>query len=853
MESSEVTPRGSPYSQKCASCRTLICCATFEELQQLFTGKGGKSVKSCKHCRATTKSLGASVRVQEETSFGLDEHFEVHEDFIEVVSSFLELHDRHVFDSEAQPLKLRVTLSESVVLGNDISVALCAQREDRDAQKQAAIYLRNDIFDCSGYYFHLRRCKERPDGPDYFLTCSRSQERKTERDPLSLQRYTSVKEFFPCHGELHITFSKSNLSVTITYDHKCHTETPKFHVTEEFKETELHTITKQQVYNVWLSLTRKEWERDDADDFKSAQMLLDGQDGYRLIEGLQEPGVSLAFTTPCFNDTIKFNRTKMTEVFIDSTFGTNIHGYELYCVLTEYDLVSLPLSYLLLDTRGIQEVGKRGSRLTAWLTALRATGLNPNVVHTDKDFAEVTAASIAFKANNDRYNHHLCHRHSLRAIDQYITGKMKSKGFDSVDNSRNSTRLTALPRYLYFLSEESDWMQSNGQSKKCTPEKARILRAMIKRHLLRHPFLPKTFLDGEGTPALEGLQYQTYEEIHANAIKEMLEFCKTIDQPKIFRYFWNNWYRPAFKNIGSRWEIASLCGRPGANGAIPISRTTMRLESHWRILKKDYGSRFIKPRLDVLAYIICTGLVRSRIHLYLQVEAGREKPSAYKDLVHLWRKCADAINQDCIVKRDKVYHTDKDQWLCSCPSFILNSRYLCKHLVSFYSRPQPDGNGRFLVQPPPLYSPRLFQERLPLIRFSEHEINGPMTISSGEDLSDCIDDDDARSVSYAEELASLELVSAENPEAAEENDEDIKEFLRVVHWASGPECESNPRMQRAFYRHFSNKEASFLSEFKRPYEEAVGTSRSGSSNTMRKAPRSYYYSRPQNQSRVSRE
>ncbi|KAJ8100171.1 hypothetical protein POJ06DRAFT_125551 [Lipomyces tetrasporus] len=52
MESSVVSPRGSQYSQKCASCRTLICCATFEERQGLFIGKGGKSDKSCKNCRA---------------------------------------------------------------------------------------------------------------------------------------------------------------------------------------------------------------------------------------------------------------------------------------------------------------------------------------------------------------------------------------------------------------------------------------------------------------------------------------------------------------------------------------------------------------------------------------------------------------------------------------------------------------------------------------------------------------------------------------------------------------------------------------------------------------------------------
>ncbi|KAK9489765.1 hypothetical protein V1508DRAFT_329294, partial [Lipomyces doorenjongii] len=108
------------------------------------------------------------------------------------------------------------------------------------------------------------------------------------------------------------------------------------------------------------------------------------------------------------------------------TFGTTKHGFELYAVVTEYDLVSLPLSYLLLDTRGIQENGKRGSRLTTWLMELRNAGLTPKWVHTDKDFAEILinyiAASLAFGRNNDGYNHHLCLWHNLRAISQHISG-----------------------------------------------------------------------------------------------------------------------------------------------------------------------------------------------------------------------------------------------------------------------------------------------------------------------------------------------------------------------------------------------------------------------------------------------
>ncbi|KAK9334358.1 hypothetical protein V1521DRAFT_375118 [Lipomyces starkeyi] len=796
-----------------------------------------------------------SIRATKRTSYGLDEQFESHDDFIEIISSFMEQHDSHAFDADAHSLRFRATLAECFVIENDVSVGSCAQTNDQSLQKRAIKCFRNDIFDCTGYYFHLRRCNERVDGPRFSLTCSRSNERRTgERDPSSVQRYTTSREFFECHGDLHISFSKSNRSATIIYDHKCHAEAPKFRITEEiqqyikaqqllaprqiyqnliqladtpqFAKTDLHTITRQQVYNVWLSLAKREWERDGTDDFRSAQLLVGEHSGFQLIPGLQEPGVSLAFATPY------------------STFGTNRHGYELYCVITEYDLVSIPLSYLLLDTRGVQEVGKRGSRLTTWLMALRDAGLKPGVVHTDKDFAEVTAAAIAFKRENPGYKHHLCLWHSLRAIDQHITGKARPSGSDTIENARSSIRSSALPSYLRFLSEEADWILSKGHTKLCTSEQAGNIRSMVKRHLLRHPILPKVVYDN--TIAPQALVFETYEYIHASSVRELLDYCKSIGQPKLFRYFWNNWYRPEYGGIASRWEIASLCGRPDSDTTIPISRTTMRIESHWRILKKDYASRFVRPRLDVLCYIVITGLVRSRIHLQRQVQLGREKPSSYKDFVQLWRKCAEAVDNSAILKRAEIYHTDKDKWVCSCPSFVLNSRYICKHLVSFYSS-RSDNNGPFVVRLPPTFNPELFQERWPLVKFNEHELIGPDIIGQGVELNDCADEE-TNSLTYAEELASLQLLPAEDPEGAEEDDEEAMEILRVMHWASGEQCKFNPRMQRNICSFIPNKKA-FLAQFKRPYEEALGHSRSIADNTMRKAPRTYFHMRPQNQSR----
>ncbi|KAK9390118.1 hypothetical protein V1515DRAFT_529902, partial [Lipomyces mesembrius] len=86
------------------------------------------------------------------------------------------------------------------------------------------------------------------------------------------------------------------------------------------------------------------------------------------------------------------------------------------------------------------------------------------------------------------------------------------------------------------------------------------------------PLIAKVVYDNADAP--HTLLYQ----IHASSIKEMLEYCRSIDQPKLFRYVWSNWYRP---------ELKMLRGRQGSDATIPISSTTMRLESHWRIFKKD--------------------------------------------------------------------------------------------------------------------------------------------------------------------------------------------------------------------------------------------------------------------------
>ncbi|KAK9329809.1 hypothetical protein V1520DRAFT_378611 [Lipomyces starkeyi] len=96
----------------------------------------------------------------------------------------------------------------------------------------------------------------------------------------------------------------------------------------QFENIELRTITRQQVYNIWLARTRNEWETDSANAFRSAQLLVGEQPGYRLAEGLRQPGISLAFITPSFSDFVKYNRATNDRSIYRLTFG-----YELYSIL----------------------------------------------------------------------------------------------------------------------------------------------------------------------------------------------------------------------------------------------------------------------------------------------------------------------------------------------------------------------------------------------------------------------------------------------------------------------------------------------------------------------------------------
>ncbi|KAK9243568.1 hypothetical protein V1506DRAFT_381246 [Lipomyces tetrasporus] len=130
MEPSGFALHDSNYSQKCVSCGTLVCCETFQDLQKMFITADGRPAKTCKRCRDNAKGREKSIRAKRRSSFDLDEQFENHDEFIEIISSFMEQRDGHIFDPDAHSVRFRATLADCFVIENDASVASCAQNND---------------------------------------------------------------------------------------------------------------------------------------------------------------------------------------------------------------------------------------------------------------------------------------------------------------------------------------------------------------------------------------------------------------------------------------------------------------------------------------------------------------------------------------------------------------------------------------------------------------------------------------------------------------------------------------------------------------------------------------------------
>ncbi len=113
---------------------------------------------------------------------------------------------------------------------------------------------------------------------------------------------------------------------------------------------------------------------------------------------------------------------------------------------------------------------------------------------------------------------------------------------------------------------------------------------------------------------------------------------------------------------------------------IPMNRTTMLVEAHWRVLKCRYLAMHNRPRMDFLAHLISAQLVQKYTRDYKQLVNCRKKDSWWKEFVKRWKELAVEPTQN-------TYETSLEQWWCTCLAFRCDLFLLCKHLCKLRSMP----------------------------------------------------------------------------------------------------------------------------------------------------------------------
>ncbi len=133
-------------------------------------------------------------------------------------------------------------------------------------------------------------------------------------------------------------------------------------------------------------------------------------------------------------------------------------------------VVTIPISYLLLDTWKCEVGSKHGVQLTAWLCALCDNGFRSKYIFTDKDFAEINAIKATWPDGSVRPK--LCLWHALKSIKKHVLASKKPQPgqpaqeaelADPTNQNMNdiletfqmaSIQKAALPEYLHWFC---DW------------------------------------------------------------------------------------------------------------------------------------------------------------------------------------------------------------------------------------------------------------------------------------------------------------------------------------------------------------------------------------------------------------
>nr|CCA28209.1 hypothetical protein ACLA_058020 [Albugo laibachii Nc14] len=187
---------------------------------------------------------------------------------------------------------------------------------------------------------------------------------------------------------------------------------------------------------------------------------------------------------------------------------------------------------------------------------------------------------------------------------------------------------------------------------------------MFSRHYNMHYFIP----DQNGTN-------RSAEQIYSSCVNEVYEWCYSRNYFRLWAYLFVNWYDP------ENWKLWARSVDPDR---VPVLKTTMIIESHWRKIKHDYLHQFNRPRIDLVTWVIVSRVAPQaieRMKALLKDDRRTGKAAWRKDFKKQWKHLQSSIVDPQSLLR---YHTNPSKWTCSCQAFLLSRFLLCKHILCCY-------------------------------------------------------------------------------------------------------------------------------------------------------------------------
>ena len=151
--------------------------------------------------------------------------------------------------------------------------------------------------------------------------------------------------------------------------------------------------------------------------------------------------------------------------------------------------------------------------------------------------------------------------------------------------------------------------------------------------------------------------------------------CRSRNYFRLWAYFFVNWYKPG------QWE---LWARSANATEIPVLKTTMIVESHWRKVKHDYLHRFNRPRIDLVLWVLTSRVVPNAINRMEAIRNGNHRKATAswrKAFKKQWKKLRD---REIEPRNLEKYHTNPVMWTCACDAFLLSRFLICKHILYCY-------------------------------------------------------------------------------------------------------------------------------------------------------------------------